>query len=463
MTEHSGVLDPGRRVNYRLGLVLGETEFRQDEDHHRERTHQHHRALHGYGTVCGLAVRWTDDGQIAVEPGLAIDPAGRLICVPRTNCAVVDEWLESHLDEVREASADGAVTLAVELCWRECATDLVPLPTEECRSDTDSSVPSRIAESFELRLRAVRDGEDADPGDDGDGAPASAALGEAGAAAGAVAWVTQGHPAIAAADACLTARPPSCVPLARVRIPLTDSDPPQVADAPDVTAAARPVLLPTAMLQALLLELLDRGVGPLDGLDDVDAGDAAEGQVLAFGDGRWGPVDPSEPSLAGRAGGDLDGRYPDPTVVALAGHRVAADAPAPGDALVSDGENWRPRPVVAAAPGGAAVIAAAGAFDLDGRASGPTIGDLQVVEVTTDQLDLSFDGYRAPDDDRSYVVTAGVRLASRGSAPVPTIGTRLLGDVVRLELDWGEREPDTDQRGRVSVMVQILRIGEGRR
>ena len=46
--------DPDKRVKYSLGLVLGVDELEQEQYYFLERGRQHNRALHGYGTVCGL-------------------------------------------------------------------------------------------------------------------------------------------------------------------------------------------------------------------------------------------------------------------------------------------------------------------------------------------------------------------------------------------------------------------------
>jgi hypothetical protein len=92
-------LDQHKRVNYQLGLVLGEGEFRQDQFHHRERDHHATRALHGYGTMSGLGVYYDDaTRRLHVRPGLAVDPAGRLICVPVEYCASLSGWLRDHAE-----------------------------------------------------------------------------------------------------------------------------------------------------------------------------------------------------------------------------------------------------------------------------------------------------------------------------------------------------------------------------
>lgn len=155
-------LDPYKRVNYSLGLVLGEDEFRQEQRYFLERDQLHNRALHGYGTVHGLRVDTQIDAvegvQVVVSSGLAVDPHGRFICVPEAQCATLNNWLSRYPDEVAAAVGPppGSLSLYVVLCYQECATDKVPVPGGPCRSQEDSMAASRIADDFELRLTLER-------------------------------------------------------------------------------------------------------------------------------------------------------------------------------------------------------------------------------------------------------------------------------------------------------------------
>jgi hypothetical protein len=153
--------DPSKRVNYTLGLVLGVDEFQQDQLYHAAGRRGHNRLLHGYGTVWGLATAWAAgaDPEIQVEPGIAIDPVGREICVPDRMCVKVARWLDRHraaLESMYPQPAAQPIPLAVVLCHRECPTDTVPVPGEPCRTQEDAMAASRIRESFELKL-ALRD------------------------------------------------------------------------------------------------------------------------------------------------------------------------------------------------------------------------------------------------------------------------------------------------------------------
>lgn len=151
-------LDPNKRVNYLHGLVLGVDEFRQEEYYLLEKDRQHNRALHGYGTVCGLGVEQSTEGsstEIKVKPGMAINYCGQVIQVPRTQCAVLEEWLAANSADIIErlgSPAAGPLSLYLMLCYRECETDLVPIPAGPCQSLEEITAASRIADDFSLRF-----------------------------------------------------------------------------------------------------------------------------------------------------------------------------------------------------------------------------------------------------------------------------------------------------------------------
>ena len=159
--QENRTLDPHKRVCYSQGLVLGVDEFVQEELYFLEQGRRHNRSLHGYGTVCGLQVVVRDAGaegpEIFVGPGLAVDPRGRFIQVPVAQCARLNDWLERYGDSlnsppIADASPPDVVTLYLRLCYRECKTDDVPIPSGPCRSVEDSSAPSRVADDFCLKL-----------------------------------------------------------------------------------------------------------------------------------------------------------------------------------------------------------------------------------------------------------------------------------------------------------------------
>jgi len=150
-------LDPSKRVNYPFGLVLGVDEFLQEQTHFLEKHRRHNRMLHGFGTICGLKVSvpaTVNPPEIRVAGGLAVSRGGFDICVPNVMCAKVNDWLKANADALRDRFGNfpATVSLSVVLCYRECATDIVPVPGEPCRSDESAMAPSRLADSFELQL-----------------------------------------------------------------------------------------------------------------------------------------------------------------------------------------------------------------------------------------------------------------------------------------------------------------------
>lgn len=155
-------VEPHKRVNYTFGLVLGVDEFQQDQLYHAAGRRWHNSLLHGYGTVWGLNVTTPAPADaepgIRVTAGVAIDPCGREICVPDTMCVRLNGWLDRHRATLRELYPTGTsdIPLAVVLCYRECPDDVVPIPGEPCRTQEDAMQPSRLRDSFELRL-ALRD------------------------------------------------------------------------------------------------------------------------------------------------------------------------------------------------------------------------------------------------------------------------------------------------------------------
>jgi hypothetical protein len=149
-------LDPSKRVNYTFGLVLGVEEFLQSDTYFLSKHLLENRLLHGYGTMCGLdvSVQTTPQLEVQVAPGWAINPKGQPIQVSQLMCVKINEWLAANSAALATAlgAMPGVLNLCVVLCYRECKTDVVPIPGEPCRTQTDSNAPSRIADSFELML-----------------------------------------------------------------------------------------------------------------------------------------------------------------------------------------------------------------------------------------------------------------------------------------------------------------------
>jgi hypothetical protein len=153
--------DPTKRVNYNLGMVLGVDDFTQEFAYLAGRDQWMARDLLGYGTVTGLDVgREIESGgpQVSVTQGVALSPRGRLIRVATAQCASLNGWLAAHREDLLRVLGSpsdnrASLRLFVVLGYRECPTDMVPIPGVPCRSEEETTAASRMADDFRLELR----------------------------------------------------------------------------------------------------------------------------------------------------------------------------------------------------------------------------------------------------------------------------------------------------------------------
>jgi hypothetical protein len=115
------------RPHYFSGQLLQTEDLREEQEYLLDRIRSHNR-LHGYGTVCGLAVAPTEppSGRVVVGPGVALDCCGREI--------VVKKRIELDL------TAAKAGRLFVTLAYGE--EEAAPIPTD----DPDRIQPTRVRE-----------------------------------------------------------------------------------------------------------------------------------------------------------------------------------------------------------------------------------------------------------------------------------------------------------------------------
>ncbi len=153
--------DPTKHVNYSLGMVLGVDDFTQEFAYLSGRDQWLARDLLGYGTVSGLSVRLEIESggpQVSITPGVALSPRGRLIRVAPGQCASINGWLAAHHDELLALLGSpmddrASLRLFVVLGYRECPSDMIPIPGQPCRSEDETTAPSRITDDFKLELR----------------------------------------------------------------------------------------------------------------------------------------------------------------------------------------------------------------------------------------------------------------------------------------------------------------------
>ena len=101
-----------KRPRYFAGRVLTADDLTEEQTYHRDKHRRHLQSLHGFGIVSGLDVAVGTDGEtLTIEPGLAIDPFGRELCVAKpiaftvpagtgTPSLVALEYIERLVDPV---------------------------------------------------------------------------------------------------------------------------------------------------------------------------------------------------------------------------------------------------------------------------------------------------------------------------------------------------------------------------
>jgi hypothetical protein len=278
------------RLHYSTGELLGADDFRVEQTYHRRQLARALLHLYGSGVIAGLRVfprhrpgenGAPDEVELEVEPGLALDHAGRLIEVPRRACLRLRRWfsfiaartptsVELDAGDLRLAwradgsvAAGGAVVADVFLAFHPCPRGYTPAFASGPFDALDASQPSRVRDGYELSLVLRTEADDdlpvaTDPWSGITGATNAERLASAEQAAFTL-WrdTTQPAPENAAGV------DPTAVLLARLRIPAEPAPTAEDAPAPDWSAATWPdehahidngvrhVLLPPAAIRRI--------------------------------------------------------------------------------------------------------------------------------------------------------------------------------------------------------------------
>lgn len=166
--DHLLPANPFYGLRYHFGMLLGQDDLETEQGYHRGKHRLHGAWFHGEGVVWGMAVRarLEEDqlqGEIQVEPGLAIDAAGNDLRLHRPSCVNVGRWLgreiaEDRFTPVAEAQPDGSVlvrsTLHVVARFNACLSRPVPAIAEPCEGQFGDTEYSRSSETVDLFLRA---------------------------------------------------------------------------------------------------------------------------------------------------------------------------------------------------------------------------------------------------------------------------------------------------------------------
>ncbi|MEW5770351.1 MAG: hypothetical protein AB1831_08290 [Pseudomonadota bacterium] len=275
-------------ANYHFGMLLGVDDFRAEQGFHVGRLRRHQRLLHGTGVVAGFAVDFNGTSfELRVGPGYAVDARGRDLALDAARCMNLVKWWEKHQDDdaFSDISTPENATLDLDLlaCHATCLSQPVPAIAAPCATDTADIAYARICET--TRLGLARAAVTAAPGRHhllqlwlGREPPARDARGELladdrwlqGQIAALLALPEAERPAARALLArevwarALAADDPAppeyagdaaCLPLARLQgVRFSKDGEGWHASVDKLSLGVRPLLLPTALLQTLLLD-----------------------------------------------------------------------------------------------------------------------------------------------------------------------------------------------------------------
>ncbi|MCM1103323.1 MAG: hypothetical protein NC409_04375 [Clostridium sp.] len=104
---------PYERNRYFYGKLLGVDDFEAEQKYMNDKRRLINRFMHGCGVVCGLNVVQIGDDAISVEPGMALDFAGREIVLDEPVTRKLSE-LEGFSDYAASMEAGGYLYLCIE-------------------------------------------------------------------------------------------------------------------------------------------------------------------------------------------------------------------------------------------------------------------------------------------------------------------------------------------------------------
>lgn len=152
--------NPQCAPNYHFGMLLGVEDFRAEQGFHTGRLRRHQRLLHGAGVVAGFPVEYdAEQSELRVGAGYGIDALGRDLMLESARCVNLALWWKKHRKETDFADVKPATPffLDVIVCYANCLDRPVPAIAEPCAGDAADIAHSRICETVKLGLVRHRD------------------------------------------------------------------------------------------------------------------------------------------------------------------------------------------------------------------------------------------------------------------------------------------------------------------
>jgi hypothetical protein len=140
------------RNRYFYGKFLTERDLTLEQGYVNRKRWLVNRLGLGSGVLCGLEVELSKDGScLLVQPGVAIDPLGREIIVPEAYCLANPRQPTDCEGKPTGKAVDGAGTLYLCLCYRECDSEPVPVMVSDCET-RQACAANMVRERYCLRL-----------------------------------------------------------------------------------------------------------------------------------------------------------------------------------------------------------------------------------------------------------------------------------------------------------------------
>jgi hypothetical protein len=150
-------INPFTALQFHFGMLLGVDDFETGQAYHRGKSRLHNAWLHREGVVWGLKVSFNPRDELVVDPGFALDAAGRELHLDRQACLDLGKWYVAHKDDpdFTFADANGGKKFSVHVVakFKACLMRPVPAIVEPCAGAQTDTAYSRVFETVELLLR----------------------------------------------------------------------------------------------------------------------------------------------------------------------------------------------------------------------------------------------------------------------------------------------------------------------
>jgi hypothetical protein len=153
-------VNPFTGLQFHFGMLLGVDDLDVGQGYPRGKVRLHNAWLHRAGVVWGMGVSFNARRELEVEPGLALDGAGRELHLDVPACLDVGRWYGKHRDDADftfTTAADGSVTFSARVVvrFRACLQRQVPAIADPCEGASSETAYSRVYETVELLLRPI--------------------------------------------------------------------------------------------------------------------------------------------------------------------------------------------------------------------------------------------------------------------------------------------------------------------